>query len=106
MAKINLLNYFLVKESLVDMNFRENLSCAKQGNQIDQAISDMYLARKMIYQACKGVADMDGLKSTLERLEGNIPQIGLIFDHDEFQNAWRLTIQELRQKFEIRRIPK
>jgi hypothetical protein len=101
MVKIDLLNYFLVKESLVDMNFRENFIAARQGDKVDQTISDMYLARKLIYQGCKMTASIATLEEVLLDLEKNIPEIGLIFDQEEFQNAWKLTIIELRQKFNI-----
>ena len=74
---------------------------ARKGDEIDKMISDLYLARKLIYQHCKVATSLNDLENILMELERDIPELGLIFDAVEFGKAWKMTISELKTKFEI-----
>ena len=99
MSSIDFLDYFLVKERLVDLSYRENLQVAKNGDPIDKVISDLYLARKLIYQRCKSADSLENLDDILNALANEVPEIGLIFNKTEFDKAWKMTIAELKDKF-------
>lgn len=99
MSSIDFLDYFLVKERLVDMSYRENLQAVRKGDPIDKVICDFYLAKKMIYQHCKSASSLQDLITILSDLENSIPRTDMAFNKKEFEKAWNITINEVREKF-------
>ena len=99
MTATDFLEYFLVKERLADLSYQENLSLAKSGNEDDQLVSDVYFARKLIFQRCKSVSSRDELFELLDYLNDHVHIPEGIFNKEEFTRAWQMTIKDIRSQF-------